>query len=301
MKRLAGITGFSSLSGAPSEIIQQEISNRSIKEMSNNQQAASPPDGFISIDEHEEALAKERKRYSDLEAKLKNENLELKRKLRQASFASMVTAAATTTPADDAAATSSPRKQASTAVAASATSPIKKKGRYRRVVYSKHDERWNEKYEELKAFKEEHGHCNIKKGDEREGLLRWVASVRTSYHKQKKGIEHLKGVTLSEERIKRLNDLNFEWRVRKNMPLAWEARYDQLLEFRDQHSHVRVPQNHTDPQGLGHWVFEQRKMYMRLKLGKKTYATLTPERIGKLEAIGFIWSLKNAGERSAVV
>jgi len=56
---------------------------------------------------------------------------------------------------------------------------------------------WEERFAELRAFEKIHGHCNVPQ--EAPELRRWV--LRQRYRKR----------TLSEERVRKLDQLNFEW------------------------------------------------------------------------------------------
>ena len=60
---------------------------------------------------------------------------------------------------------------------------------------------WNERLEELTNYKAMHGHCNVPRSLGTFG--NWVHIQRISY----------KGRKLSEDRVKMLNDIGFDWRV----------------------------------------------------------------------------------------
>jgi superfamily II DNA or RNA helicase len=62
---------------------------------------------------------------------------------------------------------------------------------------------WEYRYDELKAFHAEHGHCNVPKGwKENPALGTWVSNQRKVYKEGK----------LSEERTQQLEALGFVWR-----------------------------------------------------------------------------------------
>ena len=65
-------------------------------------------------------------------------------------------------------------------------------------VWEPHDTLWEERYAELKIYKNEHGHCRIKLNDDKR-LYIWCRSQR--YGKDK----------LDKDRIKRLNKIGFPW------------------------------------------------------------------------------------------
>jgi hypothetical protein len=62
--------------------------------------------------------------------------------------------------------------------------------------------KWDEKYQELVAFKNEHGHCNVPQGAKlNHGLGTWVANQRRPKFR----------VRLSDEQIARFEDLAFDF------------------------------------------------------------------------------------------
>jgi hypothetical protein len=76
-----------------------------------------------------------------------------------------------------------------------------------------------------------------------------------------------------------LDQIGFDWSLRKKTMASWESMYDRLLAFRDAHHHTRVPAKwHPFPK-LGKWVSRMR--YEREKLD--------PERVSLLERINFDW------------
>jgi hypothetical protein len=65
-----------------------------------------------------------------------------------------------------------------------------------------HAAKWEKRFSELEAFKREHGHCNVSTLSKTHATLgTWVHTQR---HQRKQGI-------LSEERIQRLDRLDFVW------------------------------------------------------------------------------------------
>eukprot|EP00956_Cyclotella_meneghiniana_P018388 scaffold30569_cov78-Cyclotella_meneghiniana.AAC.3 len=59
----------------------------------------------------------------------------------------------------------------------------------------------------------------------------------------------------------------------------WDAKFRLLREFHREHGHCMVSHRHKE---LGRWVSDQRKKYKE--------ETLNPDKISKLEAVGFVWS-----------
>ena len=62
----------------------------------------------------------------------------------------------------------------------------------------------------------------------------------------------------------------------------WRGRFEALVEFKKEHGHCNVPGHYKGDPQLGTWVNHQRMA----KAGGK----LTPERVRRLEELGFVWS-----------
>jgi len=131
---------------------------------------------------------------------------------------------------------------------------------------------WEEKFEELVQFTEKHDHCNVpSKCPENPKLGSWVGIQRRTKSEGK----------LQPERIRRLDALRFAWDLKA---IAWEERFAELVQFRQEHSDCNVPEGWPDNPKLATWVGRQRN---RKKKGK-----LEPERVRRLEALGLVWDLR---------
>ncbi len=144
---------------------------------------------------------------------------------------------------------------------------------------------WEERMEQLKRYKEIHGHVRVPKSDPDLGVF--VNRQRYEYSKY----QNNRPSTMNEARLKDLQDLDFVFVAGKKMDhidyknkKTWEERYNELLQFRDANGHAIVPQSHP---GLGEWVHSQRLYYKKLKAGKKS--PLTNERVLKLADAGFVF------------
>lgn len=168
------------------------------------------------------------------------------------------------------------------------------------------EQAWEHKFELLKAFHREHGHFRVPTGfvlKTPNGTIKlgeWVSNQR----RFKKN--HLAGKTLNaaitQDRIDRLDSIGFEWSGRNTVARAradntpaddkWEQKFELLRAFRAQHGHCRVPQRLVvDGVKLGNWVRDNRNFYKNLKKGQGP-ASITQERIDRLDGIGFEWSVK---------
>ena len=130
---------------------------------------------------------------------------------------------------------------------------------------------WEAMFNTLVAYKAEHGDSHVPRGfSQNPALASWVMSQRAQ---QKKG-------KLSPDRITRLESLGFAFAF-DPIETRWEAMFQALVAYKAEHGDSHVPQSYTN---LGGWCNNQRQA---MKKGK-----LSPDRIARLEAIGFKWSLQ---------
>ena len=128
---------------------------------------------------------------------------------------------------------------------------------------------WERNFNFLQTFHKENGHCRVPQfyKDDKE-LGYWASNQRSFYSKGK----------LSSDRIARLEALGFEW---DPINAEWERNFIELKTFNTLHGHCRVPQAYPK---LGRWTSRQRVSYSQGKL--------SPQRIARLEALGFEWKLR---------
>ena len=135
---------------------------------------------------------------------------------------------------------------------------------------------WEESFELLKAYKEEHGHCVVPVRAEYRGfsLGSWVVQQR------KMG----KSGKLAKDRVSQLNAIAFTWVVGES-PRPWDESFELMKAYKEEHGHCRVPKDAEYREvKLGVWVNGQRKAH---KAGK-----LSENRRTRLDDIGFCWSPK---------
>ncbi|QNI87586.1 DEAD/DEAH box helicase [Synechococcus sp. ROS8604] len=125
------------------------------------------------------------------------------------------------------------------------------------------ENKWQEKYQQLKQYIQDNGHSLVPKRDPILGI--WVLVQRQQNTLGK----------LSEEHIKLLNAVGFIWDPLEH---KWQEKYQQLKQYIQDNGHSLVPKR--DPI-LGLWVYTQRQQNNRNKLSK--------ERIQLLDEIRFIW------------
>jgi hypothetical protein len=139
---------------------------------------------------------------------------------------------------------------------------------------------WDELYETLVAYKEQHGDCEVPARYSDSGLPWWIARQRRERDK------------LTLDQRERLEALGFDLAtVSERQEKEWKKNYERLVDFKQLYGHCNVPQTSLFDEELkqwadelGSWVSEQRKKYRRSKL--------TDERQSMLKSINFEWSLK---------
>eukprot|EP00957_Ditylum_brightwellii_P210886 15365520-Ditylum_brightwellii.AAC.1 len=148
-------------------------------------------------------------------------------------------------------------------------------------VWDKRDHAWNEKFDQLCAFKAQNGHCNVSQSDAENKILgQWVSTQRVFYKKN----------AMSPDRIKQMNSIGFIWNLNEKYiaeRMSWQQRFNELCAFRAQNGHCNVSTLDARNKSLGGWVHTQRVSY------KKN--ALNSDRIQQLDSIGFIWYLKGDG------
>ena len=112
-------------------------------------------------------------------------------------------------------------------------------------------------------FYKKNGHTNARRNKDNIGF--WVATQKTAY---KRG-------SMSQERIKRLNDINFNWQDESD---PWKDNFIKLKFFYEKNGHTNINQRDSS---LGTWSNQQRVHYKKKKLSK--------EKIELLESINFVW------------
>ena len=145
---------------------------------------------------------------------------------------------------------------------------------------------FEERFEELKAFKAKHGHCTVKKtkGDDKP-LGRWCSRVRRSIQRMKNNEAPLIA-GLSEDHIKRLEHIGFDWEARKYN--SFEKRFQELKAYKTKHGHCNVRTNIGDDQPLGRWCSLVRQSLTKMKNNEAPIVQgLSEDRIRRLEHIGF--------------
>eukprot|EP00526_Cylindrotheca_closterium_P012226 CAMPEP_0113637714 /NCGR_PEP_ID=MMETSP0017_2-20120614/19751_1 /TAXON_ID=2856 /ORGANISM="Cylindrotheca closterium" /LENGTH=460 /DNA_ID=CAMNT_0000548775 /DNA_START=303 /DNA_END=1682 /DNA_ORIENTATION=+ /assembly_acc=CAM_ASM_000147 len=132
---------------------------------------------------------------------------------------------------------------------------------------------WYDKYHELVEYRNDNGHVRVREKED-PSLHKWVKDQRS----KRKGNQQL--VKLSEAQIALLDSIGFEWES-ELYDVLWNARYNELVDFRQKHGHLEVEMRGP----LYSWMEHQRSRRTR----EKRRAPLSDEQIQMLDDIEFPW------------
>ncbi|MBF0183439.1 MAG: helicase associated domain-containing protein [Magnetococcales bacterium] len=127
---------------------------------------------------------------------------------------------------------------------------------------------WYEMYVALVHYRQQYGRVVITRGTADARLSSWVAT-------QRQARQH---GNLTAKRIELLDSLGFVWDQKE---VVVQEMLAELALFRERHGHCHVPVPLPSNPALGLWVQFQRQEYKK--------GTLDPERIQRLQALGFVW------------
>ena len=130
---------------------------------------------------------------------------------------------------------------------------------------------WEERFEQLEAYHEVHGHTRVRSGEDYK-LSHWVGNQRKRYRRGE----------LEEDRWRKLASLDFVFdtgvqKSEDSVKVPWEERFGQLRAYHANHGHTRV--SRREDLKLYHWAVLQRKQH---ECGR-----LSEDQIGMLAAIDF--------------
>ena len=155
-------------------------------------------------------------------------------------------------------------------------------GPYTNLAY---DVRWEEMYQQLVQFKNQHGHCDVVKlSDKYPKLVAWASQQRTAFfNRQARAATGIKkrGIVLTDERMNKLAAIGFRFKVQSD----WDERLKQIVEYKALNGNTRVPVAYKGHNNLGRWVTSIKTAYYEGKV--------PTDRIAKLDAIDFDWSLRS--------
>jgi superfamily II DNA or RNA helicase len=133
------------------------------------------------------------------------------------------------------------------------------------------DTLWDKMFETLLDYKRKYGNSNVPdKWPENRKLSGWVGNQRQF---KKRGV-------LTPDRIKRLEEIDFDWNIRN---AAWDKMFAALSNYGQEHGHCNISQSCPENPSLGRWVSMQRYLRKGDQLGE--------DRIRRLEEIDFVWEI----------
>ncbi|KAL7528125.1 hypothetical protein ACHAXR_002280 [Thalassiosira sp. AJA248-18] len=140
--------------------------------------------------------------------------------------------------------------------------------------------KFSERIADLKAYKEKHGHVNVKRKEDN-SLADFCRNIRHARHNSGR-------MKLTENRIASLNSLGFDWSQKtrtQNPTKSFAERIEDLTSYQAKHSHLNVRK--SEDKSLNGWCANVRQA--RKNQGKVGQMKLTEGRIASLNAIGFNW------------
>lgn len=143
---------------------------------------------------------------------------------------------------------------------------------------------WGRRYQELRAFQKEHGHCHVPTRQYPQ-LGVFVQNQRQQYRRYLAG----NSTTLTQERIKLLQLINFRWAQSQEM--LWQERRNDLKDYWERNGHSNVPQDYANNLQLGQWCMNQRTKHRNKEVG--ITPDLSEERIRELEKLNFHWNYRD--------
>ena len=152
---------------------------------------------------------------------------------------------------------------------------------------SAEDAAWNQSFFQLRFYHREHGHCHVPAHERIHRKLAAWAALQREIH-QRGGMR--------ADRQAELDALGFAWETEKKGPsqdhreAKWNQRFVELVAFQKMHGHSRVPKLPPGNKVLWHWRHVQREWRRK--------GILKPERIARLDAIGFEWEEPDSFGRS---
>jgi hypothetical protein len=150
----------------------------------------------------------------------------------------------------------------------------------RGVIWDVISANWERKFDELCAYKEKHGDCNVPENcADNIALSVWVQVQRNAWKK-------LNNKSNLPERLKRLEKLGFNWEVNTS---KWEKTFAELRAYKDKLGNCNVPARYPEYPLLGSWLSIQRKSWKRIKDKSNL-----PERLRRLEELGVVWDVSSA-------
>ena len=165
----------------------------------------------------------------------------------------------------------------------------KSRNKRKRSALKRVHQSFDDRFNDLMAFKTKYGHCDISRTGENATLGQWCGNLRVSYKKIQNNQKP--NNKLSNKQIQRLNDAGFKWSLRaQKKSSVFDDRFNDLMAFKTKYGHCDVPCSRTgENASLGQWCSEMRASYKKIKNNQKPRMNLCNEQIQRLNDAGFKW------------
>ena len=155
---------------------------------------------------------------------------------------------------------------------------------------------WQKRVEEMGAFKDHHGHCNVREDDKRyPGLGKWVSYVRRTFRLAKKKRKGNGGSKLTSDKIVQLKSMGFVFELKEELAMKrFKGGLHDLKRFYDKEGHCLVPNFYVDNPTFGLCVEDMRTEYRNIcaneskKGGKACSEIMSAEIVEELAKLGFL-------------
>jgi hypothetical protein len=149
---------------------------------------------------------------------------------------------------------------------------------------------FDDRFNDLMAFKVTYGHCDVSQYGENSSLGKWCSQLRGSYKKMQNNQKTNR--KLSDEQIQRLSDAGFKWSLKVGS--CFDERFNDLMSFKAKYGHCDVSHN-GENSSLGTWCRQLRVSYKKIQNNQKPKTKLSDNQIQRLNDAGFKWSLLKVG------
>jgi hypothetical protein len=147
------------------------------------------------------------------------------------------------------------------------------------------DDAWEVRYNQLKLIYDETGGVIIRSNEP--ALSAWVSRQKRSLMNNM--LDPTRQARLGKLGI-HLSTTNYRCRKKKissKLEEKWQSQFEKLQEYYRIKGNCNVPRGWKDDRSLGLWVHNQRMHYTKMK---NRMAVMEPDRIQKLEQLGFKWA-----------
>lgn len=139
------------------------------------------------------------------------------------------------------------------------------------------EEKWAARLEQLKQFKEQHGHCEVGLvAGENDDLWGWVRTQRSMKARGE----------LEDERKAQLDAIGFSW-TGETTDRRWDDMYERIKNYHAQHGNADVPNRWKNDLKLSAWVNDQRQ--------RRKKSLITDEQVRLLDEVRFTWQHRERG------